>query len=157
RIRNLGQTTKGHHVELGLNERLDGIQAAALRVKLPRLDGWNRARRNLASLYRRELAGCCRLLGEHPDAECVYHLFPVRVAEGRGVRAGLPGPGPRPGLPCGPARPPRPPLRGLPSSGAPLPGATRWSEEEVSLPMFPEMSEGEALAVVDAFRRAVGV
>ena len=45
RLRNLGQRTKGEHVELGYNERLDGLQAALLRVKLPYLDAWNATRR----------------------------------------------------------------------------------------------------------------
>ena len=55
RLRNLGQRTKGEHVELGYNERLDGLQAALLRVKLAHLDEWNEARRAHAAHYRRLL------------------------------------------------------------------------------------------------------
>ena len=56
RLRNLGQRTKGEHVELGYNERLDGLQAALLRVKLPHLDAWNDARRVRAERYRELLS-----------------------------------------------------------------------------------------------------
>ena len=55
RLRNLGQRTKGEHVELGYNERLDGLQAALLRVKLEYLDEWNDARRAHAVRYREML------------------------------------------------------------------------------------------------------
>ena len=52
RLRNLGQRAKGEHVELGYNERLDALQAALLRVKLPHLDAWNQRRREHARAYR---------------------------------------------------------------------------------------------------------
>ena len=53
RLRNLGQRNKGEHVELGYDERLDALQAAFLRVKLPCLDAWNERRREHAAQYRR--------------------------------------------------------------------------------------------------------
>ena len=48
RLRNIGQQKKGEHLVLGYNERLDGLQPALRRVKLPHLDGWNAARRQQA-------------------------------------------------------------------------------------------------------------
>jgi dTDP-4-amino-4,6-dideoxygalactose transaminase len=48
RLRTLGQQKKGEHLELGYNERLDRLQAALRRAKLPHLDGWNAARRQQA-------------------------------------------------------------------------------------------------------------
>jgi len=56
-LRDLGQARKGVHVLAGYNERLDALQAAMLRVKLPHLDRWNEARREHASRYRGLLAG----------------------------------------------------------------------------------------------------
>ncbi len=66
RLRNLGQRHKGEHVEVGFNERLDGIQAAMLRVKLSQLERWNAARRELAALYRDRLPAGARPLAEDP-------------------------------------------------------------------------------------------
>ncbi len=62
RLRNLGQRRKGEHVEAGFNERLDGLQAAMLRIKLRGLDAGNAARRERAALYRRALPDACRPL-----------------------------------------------------------------------------------------------
>jgi dTDP-4-amino-4,6-dideoxygalactose transaminase len=155
RIGNLGQESKGVHVEAGMNERLDGIQAAALRVKLRYLDDWNRARRDLASLYRSALGDGCCLLAEDPAGECVYHLFPILLPERDGVRARLAERGVGTGLHYWPALHRQPPFADLPSSSTALDNATRWSEEEVSLPMFPEMNEDETLRVAETLREAI--
>ena len=78
RLRNLGQRAKGEHVELGYNERLDGLQAALLRVKLAHLDEWNEARRAHAALYRELLEPTITLVEERPESPSVHHLFPAR-------------------------------------------------------------------------------
>src|SRR6202042_1856962 len=81
RLRNLGQRVKGEHVEIGYNERLDGLQAALLRVKLPHLDGWNDARRAHAARFRELLDPEIRLVSERPETPCIYHLLPARFAD----------------------------------------------------------------------------
>src|SRR5205823_946244 len=74
-----GDSGRYHHVELGYCSRLDEIQAALLRVKLRRLDGWTDARRRLAARYRERLAGLpLGLPAEHARARHIYHLFTVR-------------------------------------------------------------------------------
>src|SRR6185437_3964483 len=78
RLRNLGQRVKGEHVELGFNERLDGLQAALLRVKLEYLDEWNDARRARAEDYRELLPRDTVVMAERPESPCIYHLFPTR-------------------------------------------------------------------------------
>ena len=157
RLRNLGQEGKGNHLEAGVNERLDGIQAAALRVKLRRLDAGNAARREHAEAYRGILDGSCRTLVDDPRGECVYHLFPVRV-EGRDeVRARLAERGIGTGVHYWPALHRQPPLVDLPSSSGPLANATAWSEEVLSMPMFPELTEAEVQTAAESLCDAIEV
>src|SRR5438552_8686845 len=55
RLRNGGQTGRDQHVEAGVNSRLDELQAAILRARLPKLPAWTVARRRLAAAYRASL------------------------------------------------------------------------------------------------------
>jgi dTDP-4-amino-4,6-dideoxygalactose transaminase len=158
RLRNLGQEHKGVHLEAGMNERLDGVQAAMLRVKLGRLDEWNAARRELAAVYRGALGLGARPLVEDTRGECVYHLFPVRV-QGRGqVRERLADAGVGSGVHYWPALHLQPPFADLPGpAGVSLANAEAWSEEEISLPIFPELSESEVLSVAESLNDAIEV
>jgi len=81
-LRNYGATRKYHHETMGYNSRLDELQAAILRVKLPHLEGWNERRRTLAEGYLSRLEG--RFSAPKVKAECVhnYHLFVIQ-SEGR--------------------------------------------------------------------------
>ena len=77
---NYGSDYKYHHIYQGTNSRLDEIQAAFLRVKLPYLDKWNRVRREIAKQY---LEGITNPLIKLPvstsqDFEHVYHVFVIR-------------------------------------------------------------------------------
>lgn len=78
--RNYGSTVKYRHTVKGMNTRLDTLQAAVLRVKLPFLDRWNATRRNLAAHYREQLADSELVLpAERPGCEPIYHLLVVRT------------------------------------------------------------------------------
>ncbi len=82
-MRNYGQRAKYDHAYLAWNRRLDTIQAAVLRVKVPHLDTWNRSRREIASLYDELLAGAPVVRPYvAPGLEHVYHLYVIQV-EGR--------------------------------------------------------------------------
>jgi dTDP-4-amino-4,6-dideoxygalactose transaminase len=80
-LRNYGQREKYHHIIPGLNSRLDELQAAFLRVKLPHLNDWNDRRRGHAALYRNSIhSESLRLPEEAPWAKHVYHLYVVRCS-----------------------------------------------------------------------------
>jgi dTDP-3-amino-3,4,6-trideoxy-alpha-D-glucose transaminase len=155
RLRNLGQRRKGEHVVAGVNERLDGLQAALLRVKLGRLDAANAARRRHAASYRSALSKRVRLLEERAGTPCVYHLFPVRLRDRDGVAARLAARGVETGVHY-----PRPldrqvALRGLAVAPGELPRAEAWAREELSLPMSPKLEPGEVAAAARACAEAV--
>jgi dTDP-4-amino-4,6-dideoxygalactose transaminase len=81
-LRAHGSSRKYHNEAIGYNSRLDEIQAAILRVKLPHLEAWNRGRRRVAENYR-------RLLDGHPSIRTppvveghVFHQYTIQVREG---------------------------------------------------------------------------
>jgi dTDP-4-amino-4,6-dideoxygalactose transaminase len=90
RLRNGGQTDRYHHAEFGVNSRLDEMQAAILRARLPFMPGWTARRRALAGAYRSALRQVSRIVvPPELDAGHVYHLFPVRSASRDSVQAHL--------------------------------------------------------------------
>jgi dTDP-3-amino-3,4,6-trideoxy-alpha-D-glucose transaminase len=89
RLRNGGQTDRYHHEELGVNTRLDEMQAAVLRARLSFLPRWTARRRELAAEYRRLLPGTAIAIPRQCDDGHVYHLFPVLVHGGGDARAAL--------------------------------------------------------------------
>ena len=154
-LRHLGQRRKGEHVLAGFNERLDGLQAALLRVKLAHLDAWNARRRKLAGLYRALLDGHVELLEERSASPCVYHLFPVRVPARELVIERLSAAGVGVAVHYTPAVHEQPPFA-FTTRGAPtLDNATRWAREELSLPMYPELDAEEASNIATAVIESV--
>ena len=78
-LRNYGSRTKYVNAVRGVNSRLDELQAAVLRVKLPLLEEWNERRRRVAARYLDGLRGTAlRLPSAAPGADPVWHLFVVR-------------------------------------------------------------------------------
>jgi dTDP-4-amino-4,6-dideoxygalactose transaminase len=156
RLRNLGQERKGEHVELGHNERLDGLQAALLRVKLPHLDGWNASRRHSASQLRRLLPEALRPVEERLATPSTHHVFAVRVSDRDAVAEDLRTEGIQTGVHYFPAAHEHAPCAVGISDRVELAESEAWAREELSLPMFPEMTEDEIDLVVGACREVVG-
>jgi len=155
RLRNLGQRTKGEHVEIGYNERLDGLHAALLRVKLPHLDGWNDARRAHAARYRELLEPSIRLLGERADSPCIYHLMPARFADRDAVAAALATRSIQTGVHYAPAVHGHAAWARTPIRHGELPVAEAWAAEELSLPMHPDLTNDEIDRAAEAVHAAV--
>ena len=80
-LSNYGSQKKYYNEVVGHNNRLDEMQAAFLRVKLPHLDEWTAQRQAIASAYLEGLQGVGDLIlpSTHPDSTHVYHLFVVRT------------------------------------------------------------------------------
>lgn len=153
-----GARKKYYHEMMGTNARLDALQAAMLRVKLPHLMQWTERREALADRYRRLFVDQ-GLIGEvRPQAvpdgyRHVYHQFTVRVED----RDALQGHLQRDGIGSTVYYPH--PLHLMPvfsdlgyREGS-LPVAERLSREVLSLPMFPELTDDEVDQVVESLAR----
>jgi dTDP-4-amino-4,6-dideoxygalactose transaminase len=153
-LREHGQAKKYHHSHIGWNARMDGIQAAALRIKLKSLARGNAARRAHAQHYDRLLSGVEGVTTPFvaSNRSSVFHLYVVRVAERDRILATL---GQR-GIACG-IHYPKPihlqeayaHLRLGPGS---FPTAERQAEELLSLPMFPELTDDQIETVAREFK-----
>jgi len=93
-LRNHGAEPKYFHQRIGGNFRLDALQAAVLRVKLPHLDRWSEARRRNAARYdalfrERDRGGTVTLPSRAPDRNHIFNQYVIRVGERDAVRARL--------------------------------------------------------------------
>lgn len=90
-LRNHGGAIRYHHDEIGVNSRLDEVQAAILRVKLPYIDEWNKKRRENAYRYNELFANCEDVVTptEIENSYCVYHQYTVKIPNRDEVHAML--------------------------------------------------------------------
>jgi dTDP-4-amino-4,6-dideoxygalactose transaminase len=155
-LRNYGSSAKYVHDLIGLNSRLDPLQAAILRVKLRSLDEWNARRLALAGHYRLFLAGTdVRLPEISAGFASVFHLFVIRSKKRDLLQAGLQ----RAGIGTLVHYPVPPHKQGAYSSmrSLHLPIAERLAAEVLSLPMGPHLSADGVQEVADQVSRILGV
>jgi dTDP-4-amino-4,6-dideoxygalactose transaminase len=153
RLRHHGDAGRYRHVELGWCSRLDEMQAAALRVKLTRLDAWIERRRFIAGRYRALLAGLpLTLPAERPRARHVYHLYTVRHPQRDALAKMLADLGIGTAVHY-PEAVPDQPLFGLGDQRR-WPEARRAAAEVLSLPCFAELTDAEVEQVAGAVRVA---
>jgi dTDP-4-amino-4,6-dideoxygalactose transaminase len=149
-LRNYGQREKYHHCVQGYNRRLDSLQAAILRVKLPHLDRWNEQRRQHAWRYRSLLRATKSVTLPKQMSYCtpVWHLFVIltarrqelaRYLSDRGVQTGIHYPIP---VHLQPA------YKSLGYGQGAFPVCEYLAERVLSLPMYPELTEAQIEHVV---------
>lgn len=155
RIRAHGAAKKYYHETVGGNYRLDAIQAAALSVKLTRLDKWNLARRERAERYiqlfdARGLIKAHRImpLGLQSGSSHVYHQFVVRAEDRDGLSAHLTAAGIGNAIYYPVPLHRQPVFKGL-STGE-FPVADAAAQQVLALPIFPGLTDAEIDQVVDA-------
>ena len=149
RIRNGGQTDRYHHREFGVNSRLDELQAAILRARLPLLPAWTARRRALAAHYRRALAGVDTVVvPREADAGHVYHLFPVRSNARDAMQAHLTANGVETLIHYPVPIPQQPAI--ATERPADCPVANRVCAEVFSLPLYPALPDAAIAEVTSA-------
>jgi dTDP-4-amino-4,6-dideoxygalactose transaminase len=159
RLRDHSQEGRHNHTELGFNARMDGLQGAALGVKLPYLDAWNAARARVAGIYLeafKELPGLTLPHCGKPDAH-VWHLFVVQIEEDREVFRGLLE---ERGIATAVHYPTpihlQPAFADLGHVVGAFPVAEAASQHCLSLPIYPELKDLQIEAVISAVRAALG-
>jgi dTDP-4-amino-4,6-dideoxygalactose transaminase len=156
-LRNYGSPVRYQHEVLGVNSRLDEMQAAVLRTKLPLLNAWNTRRAHVAATYLRELAALGERLTLPKPAghEHSWHLFVVRSANRDGLRDALAAAGIDTLIHY--PKPPhlQPAYAHLGIKAGSLPVSEDFAARSLSLPIGPHMSADQVERVIEAVRKAV--
>jgi dTDP-4-amino-4,6-dideoxygalactose transaminase len=152
-LRNWGQERRNHHERNGYNYRLEGLQAAILRVKLRRLGEWTEARRAHAGLYDKLLADSpVQTPPVAPEGQHVYHIYGILASrrddllarlQQQQIQASVHYPLPvhlQPGY------------ADLGYEKGDFPVSEALAREELSLPLYPELTEEQIRTVVHAVR-----
>jgi len=149
-LKDHGRLEKYEHLVLGLNGRLDTLQAAILRVKLRYLNAWTARRRAIAALYRNLLADSdVRLPPADGAAQSVYHLFVLQTPQRESIRRALTARGIASGVHYPIPLHLQPAYRGLGHTIGDFPESERASETVVSLPLYPEMTDAQVQYVAE--------
>jgi len=154
RYRDHGQEKKYYHSMIGWNDRMDGLQGAILSVKLKHLPAWNEARRNNAQFYKTLLSNvdCIVTPIEAEAAKHVYHIYAIRVRDREALMKALL----EKDIHCGIHYPI--PLhlqeayRSLGYEKNRLPVVERCVNEQLSLPMFAELSRAQIETVCEQIK-----
>ena len=148
KLRDWGQSAKYHHDVKGFNYRMDGIQGAALRVKLRHLSAWTEARRQNAEIYNQLLTDADVVTPvEEPYARHVYHVYSIRAPERDALRKTLQDNGVQSGIHYPIPVHMQKAYEEFGFAEGDLPITERAAKEQLSLPMFAEVTEAQIQAV----------
>lgn len=151
-LRAYGERSRYDSVAHGRNSRLDELQAALLSVKLPHLDTWNTRRRRLAALYHKRLAGTSvRLPVEADRGTHAWHLYVIRSDRRDELRSALAEEGIGTLVHYPRAVHQHPAYRRLDTGD--LARSESLASEVLSLPLFPELTDEEAVLVAETVAR----
>jgi dTDP-4-amino-4,6-dideoxygalactose transaminase len=152
-LRHGGQKGRYDHQLLGINSRLDEMQAAILRVKLPYLDKWNDVRRHIAALYT-ALLGDSQVEPplEMPQAKHIYHLYVIRCQDRNGLQNYLAEQGVETAIHYPTPIHLQGAYRWLNLIRGSFPVAERYAEEVLSLPIYPELTDTKVRQIANAIR-----
>jgi dTDP-4-amino-4,6-dideoxygalactose transaminase len=154
RLRNYGFAKPSWSVEPGINSRLDEIQAAILRVKLPHVDDWNRERRALSTIYREQLTGVgdVQVQATRPEAIEAPHLFVITSQRRSMLEAHLAQHGIRPLRHYSSTVPAQPAFHDAGS----YPHAEWLARSCLSLPLYPGLKPHDVKQVCEVIRQFYG-
>jgi dTDP-4-amino-4,6-dideoxygalactose transaminase len=162
-LRTHGMEPRYFHSIVGFNSRLDELQAAILRVKLPHLGAWSEARARNASLYGEDLkaAGLLSFVKPPvvlPDRSHIFHQYVIRCKDRDALQASLKAAGIGTEIYYPVSLHEQECFQGLGYSAGDLPRSHAASNEVLALPVYPELSDAQRRYVVDAiaafYRRA---
>lgn len=155
-LRDWGQSERYRHVLQGFNYRMDGVQGAALGVKLRHLESWNDGRRRAAAGYLARLAGTgIELPASAEGHDHVWHVFAVRVRDRARVQKAMTDAGVATGIHY-PVPVHLQPAYAVPEYGVgSFPVSEALAAETLSLPMFPELTDRQLDRVCECLSAAV--
>ncbi len=153
-LRDHAQEGRHNHAELGFNFRMDGIQAAVLNVKLRRLDQWNGHRRQVAEWYSEQLRDVpgLTLPTAAEWAEPVWHIYAAQHHERDALRAHLNEHRIQSGVHYPKPIHLQPAYAHLAYRKGTFPEAEALARRQLSLPMFPDMTEPQVTRVAEVIR-----
>lgn len=151
-LRDHGRTDKYLHEYIGVNSRLDTLQAAVLGVKLAHMDEWNAARRAIAAKYDAALSEFEWLTApaEIAGGRHIYHLYVIQCAHREELRRHLSDNGIGVGIHYPVPLHLQPAFRSLGYGAGDFPVAERLSNSILSIPMYPEMTAAQQQRIVQA-------
>lgn len=153
-LANHGRKEKYIHEMCGVNSRLDGLQAAILRVKLKHLDEWNEKRRRNAEKYLHALTGIgFGLPVVEQIAQPVWHLFVVQTPKRDSIITRLKSCGVETGIHYPVPLHLQPAYQNLFRRSLRLPVSEKAAERLLTLPMYPEMSESSISKIIELIAR----
>ncbi len=155
RVRQLrvhGAKQKYIHQEVGINSRLDELQAAILRVKLRKLEEWTEQKRQIAALYNKLLKDIVETPLEQEDGKHVYHLYTIKTAKRDALAEYLKSKGIAVGIYYPLSLHLQEAFKHLKYRKGSIPISEKMTQEVLSLPSFPELTVDEVTFICNKIK-----